>query len=40
MIARTDTPHAPWTVVSGDDKRHARVATLKAVCRALSDRLD
>ena len=40
MIARTDTPHAPWVVVSGDDKRHARVATLKAVCRALSDRLD
>ena len=40
MIARTDTPHAPWIVVSGDDKRHARVAALKAVCRALSDRLD
>jgi polyphosphate:AMP phosphotransferase len=40
MIARTDTPHAPWIVVSGDDKRYARVATLKAVCRALSDRLD
>ena len=40
MIARTDTPHAPWVVVSGDDKRYARVATLKAVCRALADRLD
>ncbi len=40
MIVRTDTPHAPWTVISGDDKRHARVAVLKAVCRALSDRLD
>ncbi|MGA0133942.1 MAG: polyphosphate:AMP phosphotransferase [Opitutales bacterium] len=40
MIARTGTPHAPWTVISGDDKRHARVAVLKAVCRALSDRLD
>lgn len=40
MIARTDTPHAPWVVVSADDKRYARVATLKAVCRALSDRLD
>lgn len=40
MIARTDTPHAPWIVISGDDKRYARVATLKAVCRALSDRLD
>lgn len=40
MIARTDTPHAPWVVVSGNDKRYARVAALKAVCRALSDRLD
>ena len=40
MIARTDTPHAPWVVISGDDKRYARVATLKAVCRALADRLD
>ncbi len=40
MIARTDTPHAPWIVVSGDDKRHARVAVLKAVCRALADRVD
>ena len=39
MIARTDTPHAPWVVVSADDKRYARVATLTAVCRALSDRL-
>ncbi len=40
MIARTDTPHAPWHVVLGDDKRFARVAVLKAVCRALADRLD
>ncbi len=40
MIARTDTPHAPWHVILGDDKRHARVAVLKAVCRALVDRLD
>ena len=40
MIARTDTPHAPWHVVLGDDKRYARVAILKAVCRALADRLD
>ena len=40
MIARTDTPHAPWIVVSGNEKRHARVAVLKAVSRALSDRLD
>jgi polyphosphate kinase 2 (PPK2 family) len=40
MIARTDTPHAPWIVISGDDKRYARVAVLKAACRALADRFD
>jgi polyphosphate:AMP phosphotransferase len=40
MIARTDTPHAPWHVIPGNDKRHARIMVLKAVCRALSDRLD
>lgn len=40
MLARTDTPHAPWHVILGNDKRHARVSVLKAVCRALADRLD
>ena len=40
MITRTDTPHAPWIVVSGNDKRYARVAVLKAACRALADRFD
>ena len=40
MITRTDTPHAPWVVVPGNDKRHARVLVLKSVCRALADRLD
>jgi AMP-polyphosphate phosphotransferase len=40
MVARTDTPHAPWIVVPADDKRHARVAVLRAFARALSDRLD
>jgi polyphosphate:AMP phosphotransferase len=40
MIVRTDTPHAPWIVIPGNDKRYARVAVLKALCRALADRLD
>lgn len=40
MIARTDTPHAPWVVISGDDKRYARMAVLKATCRALADRFE
>lgn len=36
MIARTDTAHAPWTVVPADDKRHARLAVL----RTLADRIE
>jgi len=36
MIGRTDTEHAPWTVVPADDKRQARLAVL----RALADRVE
>ena len=36
MIARTDTTHAPWTVVPADDKRFARLQVL----RALGDRIE
>jgi polyphosphate:AMP phosphotransferase len=32
MIARTDTDHAPWTVLPADDKRYARLAVLRALC--------
>ena len=37
MIARTDTPHAPWIVVEGDNKKHARLTVLRAVCDAIED---
>ena len=36
MLARTDTQHAPWTIVPADDKRSARLAVL----RALGDRIE
>jgi polyphosphate:AMP phosphotransferase len=36
MIARTSTAYAPWTIVPADDKRHARLAVL----RALADRVE
>jgi AMP-polyphosphate phosphotransferase len=36
MLARTDTRHAPWTVVPADDKRYARLAVL----RSLGDRIE
>ena len=36
MIARTDTPHAPWTIVPADDKRLARLQVLQV----LGDRIE
>jgi polyphosphate kinase 2 (PPK2 family) len=31
MLARTDEPLAPWTLIEGDSKRWARVAVIEAV---------
>jgi len=39
MLARTDSPAAPWTVIPADDKRHARLEVLEGVARALRERL-
>lgn len=35
MIARTDRPRTPWTVIPANDKRAARLAVLETVNRAL-----
>ena len=40
MIGHTSTEYAPWTLVAGDDKYHARVTVLDTVCRALEKALD
>ncbi len=40
MIARTSTESAPWHVVAANDKKHARIEVLKAVCRALDRAVD
>ena len=40
MVQLTSTAAAPWTLVEGDDKRHARVRVLETVCDALEARLD
>ena len=29
MLAKTDTPHAPWTIVESNDKFYARLKTLQ-----------
>jgi polyphosphate kinase 2 (PPK2 family) len=31
MLARTDQPHAPWSLIEGDSKRYARVQVIEAV---------
>jgi polyphosphate kinase 2 (PPK2 family) len=36
MFRETDTRWAPWTVIDGNDKKSARIATLRAVANALT----
>lgn len=40
MVERTSTPLAPWALVEGNDKRHARVRVLQEVCDALERALE
>ena len=39
MVTRTSTDCAPWTLVAGNDKRHARIQVLKAFVKALTHAL-
>jgi polyphosphate kinase 2 len=34
-LARSHTPHAPWTVVRADDKLRARIAVIQCILRAV-----
>ncbi|MHA6323928.1 polyphosphate kinase 2 [Roseivivax sp. CAU 1753] len=34
-LTRSDSPHAPWTVIRSDDKRRARIAAISCVLGAL-----
>ena len=36
MIERTSTPHAPWIIIEGNDKRHARIKALRIVNERLA----
>lgn len=40
MIKRTDTKHAPWTVVEADDKKYARLKVLRAVCEGIEKAME
>ncbi|MEL6184851.1 MAG: hypothetical protein AAFU79_09520, partial [Myxococcota bacterium] len=39
MVARTSTRIAPWCLVAGNDKKHARVTVLRTLRKQLEDRL-
>ena len=39
MVAHTSTAHAPWTLVSGNSKKYARVQILETVCHGLEHAL-
>jgi polyphosphate kinase 2 (PPK2 family) len=39
MIARNSTEFAPFHLVSGEDKRHARVTILQTLCERIENRL-
>jgi polyphosphate kinase 2 (PPK2 family) len=40
MVAHTSTDYAPWTLVSGNDKKVARVQILQTFCERLDKALD
>ena len=40
MVARTNTPYAPWHLIAANDKRHARLQVLQKVTAALDKRLE
>lgn len=35
MLRRTDTAHAPWTVIRANDKRRARIAVIQTVLKGI-----
>ena len=40
MISRTSTRHAPWTLVSGNNKPYARIQILKTFCKTMKQALE
>jgi polyphosphate kinase 2 (PPK2 family) len=35
MLARTDSPHAPWTIIEANDRYHARLKVLETMIQAI-----
>ena len=39
MLQKTSTTYAPWTIIEGDNKHHARIQALKTVVKAIESGL-
>lgn len=39
MLVRTDSPHAPWTIIEANDRYHARIKVLETIILSLESRL-
>jgi AMP-polyphosphate phosphotransferase len=37
MLARTDQPEAPWSIIAGDSKRFARVSVITTVIERIEE---
>jgi len=40
MVSHTSTRHAPWTLISGNDKPYARIQILKTFCKSMKRALE
>jgi polyphosphate:AMP phosphotransferase len=39
MVERTSTSYAPWSLVSANDKYHARITVLRTLCERIEERI-
>jgi len=39
MLRMTSTYFAPWNIIESDDKKYARIKTIKAINAAIEERL-
>jgi hypothetical protein len=40
MLARTDTPHAPWVIVEATDRYHTRIKVMEETIKVLGVALE
>ncbi|MEI7848103.1 MAG: hypothetical protein WCK35_20055 [Chloroflexota bacterium] len=39
ILSRTDSPHAPWTIIETTNRYHARIKVLETIIKAIESRL-